>query len=64
MRTTLKTFSLIVAMLAGAAPALAQLPTGTVLGTVRDSANAIVPGRDADRHQHGDGADAHRDLGQ
>ncbi len=44
MRTTLKTFSLIVAMLAGAAPALAQLPTGTVLGTVRDSANAIVPG--------------------
>ena len=44
MRTTLKTFSLIVAMLAGAAPALAQLPTGTVLGTVRDSANAMIPG--------------------
>src|SRR5688572_16518109 len=48
MSVTMKTFAcwllLLVVLLAGAAPALAQLPTGTVLGTVRDSANAVIPG--------------------
>ena len=35
---------IIVVILLLAIPVLAQLPTGTILGTVKDSSGAVVPG--------------------
>jgi hypothetical protein len=39
---------IIIGVCAGARPASAQFETATVLGTVRDASNAVVP--DAARH--------------
>jgi hypothetical protein len=45
MTRFMKTIPLVTALLLGiTSSAVAQLPTGTVLGTVRDSGNAVVPG--------------------
>ena len=46
MRTEhrLRALAVLFALGAGAAPATAQVTTGTVLGTVRDSTGGVVPG--------------------
>ena len=42
--TRLRALAVLFALGAGAAPATAQVTTGTVLGTVRDSTGGVVPG--------------------
>ena len=44
MRLTAATFVAILVALLGATPALAQMPTGTILGSVKDGQGAVVPG--------------------
>jgi hypothetical protein len=47
LSATMKSFSptlVLLACLGCASPALAQLPTGTILGTVRDASGAVIPG--------------------
>src|SRR5438093_11713319 len=37
-------FAMALVLLVGAIPGFAQLPTGTILGTVKDASGALVPG--------------------
>jgi hypothetical protein len=44
MGTTIKSIAVIVVLFASASSASAQLPTTTILGTVRDSGAGVMPG--------------------
>ena len=44
MGTTMKSIAVILMLLAGVSSASAQLPTATILGTVRDSGAGVMPG--------------------
>src|SRR5881296_1280741 len=37
-------FAMVLVVLVAAIPGFAQLPTGTILGTVKDASGALVPG--------------------
>jgi carboxypeptidase family protein len=44
MTSTTRCFATTLLILAVASPAFAQLPTGTILGTVRDASGGVIPG--------------------